>query len=109
MIAGSVTNGLNSSGGFRAGSRIAVDHQRVNGTSFIFSASVAALLAVSASGGINILRNTPSILSALQENVREILSTEKERRKRRGPVTRRFIVTEGTSEKDGAMIDLPNL
>jgi serine palmitoyltransferase len=37
-----------------------------------FSAANPALLAVSASEGINILRNTPSILSTLQENVRAI-------------------------------------
>ena len=72
MLVGSVANGLNSSGGFCAGSHIVVDHQRINGTSFVFSAAVPALLAVSASEGINILRNTPSILSALQENVRAI-------------------------------------
>ncbi|KAH9027011.1 hypothetical protein EDB85DRAFT_152279 [Lactarius pseudohatsudake] len=66
-----VANGINSSGGFCAGSRIVVDHQCINGTSFVFSAAVA-LLAVSASEGINTLRNTPPILSALQENVREI-------------------------------------
>jgi serine palmitoyltransferase len=72
MLVGSVANGLNSSGGFCAGSRIVVDHQRINGTSFVFSAAVPALLAVSASEGINILRNTPSISSTLQENVRAI-------------------------------------
>ncbi|KAH9164367.1 serine palmitoyltransferase [Lactarius sanguifluus] len=72
MIVGSVANGLNSSGGFCAGSRIVVDHQHSNGTSFVFSAAVPALLAASASDGINILRNTPSILSTLQENVRAI-------------------------------------
>ncbi|KAN0139450.1 Pyridoxal phosphate-dependent transferase [Lactarius tabidus] len=72
MIVGSVANGLNSSGGFCAGSHIVVDHQRINGTSFVSSAAVPALLAVSASEGINILRNTPSILSTLQENVRAI-------------------------------------
>jgi serine palmitoyltransferase len=38
-----------------------------------------------------------------------LLSVEKERRKRRGPLTRRFIVTEGIFEKDGAMVDLPKL
>ncbi|KAH9016370.1 serine palmitoyltransferase [Lactarius deliciosus] len=65
----SVVNGLNSSGGFCACSRIVVDHQRINGTSFVFSAAVPVLLEVSASEeGINILRNTPSILSTLQEN-----------------------------------------
>ena len=72
MLIGSVANGLNSSGGFCAGSRIVVDHQRINGTSFVFSAAVPALLAVSASEGINILRNTPSILTTLQENLRAI-------------------------------------
>jgi serine palmitoyltransferase len=72
MLLGSVANGLNSAGGFCAGSRHVVDHQRINGTSFVFSAAVPALLAVSASEGINILRNTPSILSTLQENIRAI-------------------------------------
>ncbi|KAH8983442.1 hypothetical protein EDB92DRAFT_2106285 [Lactarius akahatsu] len=38
-----------------------------------------------------------------------LLSVEKERRKRRGPLTRRFILTEGIFEKDGAMVDLPRL
>ncbi|KAH9018643.1 serine palmitoyltransferase [Lactarius pseudohatsudake] len=66
MIIGSVANGLNSSGGFCAGIL------RGLATSFVFSAAVPALLAVSASEGINILRNTPSILSTIQENVRTI-------------------------------------
>ncbi|KAH9955402.1 serine palmitoyltransferase [Russula dissimulans] len=72
ILLGSVANGLNAAGGFCAGSHIVVNHQRINGTSFVFSAAVPALLAVSASEGINILRNTPSILSTLQENVRAI-------------------------------------
>ncbi|KAI9452050.1 pyridoxal phosphate-dependent transferase [Lactarius psammicola] len=72
MLVASVSNGLNSSGGFCAGSGIVVDDQRINGTAFVFSTTVPALLAVSASEGINILRNTPSILSTLQENVRAI-------------------------------------
>ncbi|KAH8988180.1 serine palmitoyltransferase [Lactarius hatsudake] len=72
MIIGSVAHTLNLSGGFCAGSRIVVDHQHINSTSFVFSAAVPALLAVSASEGINTLRNTPSILSTLQENVRAI-------------------------------------
>ncbi|CDO72122.1 hypothetical protein BN946_scf184962.g65 [Trametes cinnabarina] len=69
---GSVANGLSSCGGFCAGSSIVVNHQRINGTSFVFSAAMPALLTVAASEGINILRNTPSILSTLQENVRAV-------------------------------------
>ena len=38
-----------------------------------------------------------------------LLSVEKGRRKRRGPLTRLFIVNEGIFEKDGAMADLPKL
>lgn len=34
---------------------------------------------------------------------------EKERKKKRGPLTRRFIITEGIFEKDGVMTDLPKL
>jgi len=74
MLIGSIANGLASSGGFCAGSQIVVDHQRINGTSFVFSASMPALLAVSASEGISILRNQPSILTTLQENVRAVHS-----------------------------------
>ena len=51
--------------------RIVVNHQRINGASFVFSAVVPALLAFSGSEGINILRNTPSILNTLQEKVRD--------------------------------------
>jgi serine palmitoyltransferase len=36
-------------------------------------------------------------------------SIEKDRKKRRGPLTRRFIITEGIFERDGAMIDLPKI
>ncbi|KAF7762079.1 hypothetical protein Agabi119p4_8672 [Agaricus bisporus var. burnettii] len=69
MLVGSVANGLNSCGGFCAGSQIVVNHQRINGLSFVFSASMPALLSVAASEGINILRNTPSILATLHENI----------------------------------------
>jgi len=74
MLIGSIANGLASCGGFCAGSQVVVDHQRINGTSFVFSASMPALLTVSASEGISILRNQPSILAMLQENIRAVHS-----------------------------------
>ncbi|CAA7263324.1 unnamed protein product [Cyclocybe aegerita] len=70
ILLGSCAVGLASCGGFCAGSRVVIDHQRINGPSFVFSASMPALLAVSASEGINILRSTPSIFETLQENIR---------------------------------------
>jgi Aminotransferase class I and II len=45
-------------------------------------------------------------LNSLEEVLR---SVERERLKKRLPVTRRFIVTEGIFENDGAMIDLPKV
>jgi hypothetical protein len=90
MLIGSAANGLNSSGVFCAGSRNVVDHQRINGTSFVFSAAVPALLAVSASEGINILRNTPSILSTLQKNVRAIRAVLDRIRLAHDPLVRGF-------------------
>jgi len=74
MLVGSVATSLCSSGGFCAGSEIVVKHQRINGTAFVFSASMPAALSVSASEAISILRNTPSILTSLQENVRAVRS-----------------------------------
>ena len=61
--------------------------------------------------GIQISRSTVrwfdhNDLGSLEE---VLLSVEKERKKRRGPLTRRFIVTEGIFQKDGAMVDLPKL
>ena len=44
------------------------------------------------------------------KNLEEVLeSINKENRKRRAPLTRRFIITEGIFERDGSMADLPKL
>ena len=70
-----MANGLCAAGGFCAGSRVVVDHQRINGTSFVFSAAMPALLAVSASEAMGILTDQPSVFEALRENVQIIRST----------------------------------
>ncbi len=44
--------------------------QRINGTAFVFSAALPALLATTASAAINIIKTTPSIFEHLAENVR---------------------------------------
>ena len=61
MLVGSVANDINSFSSFFAGLHVIVDHQRINGTLFVFSASLLAPLAVSALEGINRLWNLPSI------------------------------------------------
>ncbi|KAL5514702.1 hypothetical protein ACEPAG_2018 [Sanghuangporus baumii] len=72
MIIGSVSKSLCASGGFCAAARIITEHQRINGTSFVFSAAMPPLLAVAASEGISILRDTPSVMEGLRENIRII-------------------------------------
>lgn len=61
--------------------------------------------------GIEISRSTirwydHNDLNSLEE---VLISIEKERKRRKGPLTRRFIVTEGIFQKDGAIVDLPKL
>lgn len=61
--------------------------------------------------GIQISRSTVrwydhNDLKSLEEVLEGV---EKERKKKRGPLTRRFIVTEGIFQKDGKMVDLPKL
>ena len=45
-------------------------------------------------------------LKSLEE---ALISVEKERKKKRLPLTRRFIVTEGIFENDGSLLDLPKV
>jgi 7-keto-8-aminopelargonate synthetase-like enzyme len=42
-------------------------------------------------------------------SLEEVLVAVEERRKRKGVLTRRLIITEGIFEKDGQMVDLPEL
>jgi serine palmitoyltransferase len=61
--------------------------------------------------GIQISRSTVrwydhNDLKSLEDT---LISVEKERKKRKGPLTRRFIITEGIFERDGEMVDLPKL
>lgn len=44
------------------------------------------------------------------KSLEEVLQgVEKERKKKKLPLTRRFIVTEGIFEKDGVLLDLPKV
>ncbi|KAF9186001.1 serine palmitoyltransferase component [Haplosporangium sp. Z 767] len=70
MIVGSMANTLSSAGGFCAGPKEVVDHQRLSGQAFVFSASIPAMLAVCASEAISILEtgNGGKLLKELHEN-----------------------------------------
>lgn len=67
MIVGSMANALCASGGFCAGSEEIVDHQRLSGLAYCFSASIPAMLAVAASEAIHVIKQHPEQLAELFE------------------------------------------
>ncbi|KAJ1926091.1 serine palmitoyltransferase component [Tieghemiomyces parasiticus] len=70
ILIGSMCNALGSSGGFCTGRRELVEHQRLSGLGYVFSASLPAILAVYAIDGLDILQSTrgEKILADLQRN-----------------------------------------
>ncbi|KAI9255282.1 pyridoxal phosphate-dependent transferase [Sporodiniella umbellata] len=69
MIVGSLANAICGSGGFCAGSVEVIDHQRLSGSAYCFSASMPAMLAVSASEAFKIIGQQPALLKELAERV----------------------------------------
>ncbi|KPV74860.1 uncharacterized protein RHOBADRAFT_36805 [Rhodotorula graminis WP1] len=78
MLMGSMASSLAAGGGFCAGSREVVMHQRINSPASVFSASLPPLLAVSASEAIALLStsvtstNPAHPLASLPANVRAL-------------------------------------
>ena len=60
-------NSLASIGGFCAGDREIVDHQRLSGLGYCFSASLPPYLAVAASGALQRMQEHPELLKRLRE------------------------------------------
>ena len=72
MIAG---NALASVGGFCAGDREIVDHQRLSGLGYCFSASLPPFLATAAVGALDVLESqAAALLPALADNARLLRS-----------------------------------
>ncbi|WWC98666.1 hypothetical protein V866_005559 [Kwoniella sp. B9012] len=69
MILGSMANGLATGGGFCAGSQVVCQHQRINSSASVFSASLPAMLATCASAAIDILKTQPNLMTSLQANI----------------------------------------
>jgi serine palmitoyltransferase len=69
MIVGSLSNAICGSGGFCAGSIEVIDHQRLSGSAYCFSASMPAMLAVSASEAFRIIEQQPTLLKELAERI----------------------------------------
>ncbi|PGH04391.1 serine palmitoyltransferase [Blastomyces parvus] len=70
MIVGSLAGPLIAGGGFCAGSEEIVHHQRISASAYCYSAALPALLATTASETINLLQNSPDLISQLRENIK---------------------------------------
>lgn len=70
MIVGSLAGPLCGGGGFCAGAKDVVEHQRISAASYTFSAALPAMLATTASETINLLQSSPEILLQCRENIK---------------------------------------
>lgn len=69
IITSSLAHSLASGGGFCAGSAEVVDHQRLSGMSYCFSAALPAMLAVAAHKALEDLEQDPGVLAKLRANI----------------------------------------
>ena len=77
MVCVSLDTALASVGGFCAGKRYIIDHQRLSGLGYCFSASVPPMMAAAAIESIKIMESSTDKVTRLQTNVkrlRELLS-----------------------------------
>lgn len=70
MIIGSLAGPLCAGGGFCAGAKEVVVHQRITSTAYTFSAALPAMLAVTASETVSLLQSNPDILTQCRDNIK---------------------------------------
>ncbi|XP_014677729.1 PREDICTED: serine palmitoyltransferase 1-like [Priapulus caudatus] len=70
LICGSLENALAAIGGFCCGKSYVIDHQRLSGLGYCFSASMPPMIASAAITSLEQLENNPDIFSALVRNSR---------------------------------------
>ncbi|KAI0023916.1 pyridoxal phosphate-dependent transferase [Xylariomycetidae sp. FL0641] len=70
LIVGSLAGPLCAAGGFCAGSKDVVQHQRINSAAYTYSAALPAMSAVTASETLNVLQCNPDILIQCRENIK---------------------------------------
>lgn len=69
IITAAMGHALASEGGFCTGSTRVIDHQRLSSSGYVFSASLPPYLASAAITAIDILEESPDLLSKLEENI----------------------------------------
>lgn len=67
LIAGSLENAIASVGGFCCGKAFVIDHQRLSGLGYCFSASAPPMLAQAAITALEVLEDSPDLLETLHD------------------------------------------
>lgn len=70
MIIGALAGPLCAGGGFCAGPKDVVEHQRITSSAYTYSAALPAMLAVTASETLNLLQSNPDILTQCRDNIK---------------------------------------
>ncbi|XP_043916254.1 serine palmitoyltransferase 1, partial [Protopterus annectens] len=72
LISANMENALASIGGFCCGRSFVIDHQRLSGQGYCFSASLPPMLARAAIEGLNIMEDEPDIFQILRKKCQHI-------------------------------------
>ncbi|NP_001018307.1 serine palmitoyltransferase 1 [Danio rerio] len=72
LISANMENALASIGGFCCGRSFVIDHQRLSGQGYCFSASLPPMLAAAAIEALNIMEEDPGIFRVLREKCRNV-------------------------------------
>ncbi|PNY30024.1 Serine palmitoyltransferase 1, partial [Tolypocladium capitatum] len=70
MIVGSLSGPLCAGGGFCAGAKDVVEHQRITSSAYTYSAALPAMLAMTASETVHLLQSNPDILTQCRQNIK---------------------------------------
>ncbi|KAL1822703.1 hypothetical protein ACET3Z_009481 [Daucus carota] len=69
IVMAAMGNALATEGGFCTGSTRVIDHQRLSSSGYVFSASLPPYLASAAITAINILEDSPQLITNLKKNI----------------------------------------
>ncbi|KRY48898.1 Serine palmitoyltransferase 1 [Trichinella britovi] len=80
MISSTLENAVSSIGGFTCGRSFVVDHQRLSGAGYCFSASMPPLLAAAAIRSLDLMQDEPERFQQLRKNSHQLFTALKSRR-----------------------------
>ncbi|XP_064617127.1 serine palmitoyltransferase 1-like [Liolophura sinensis] len=72
LIAASLETAISSMGGFCCGKKYVVDHQRLSGQGYCFSASAPPMTVSAAIQALNVMEEKPEMFERLRENCRKV-------------------------------------